>query len=281
MRKLSAAVLVLFVLLAASCVYTGRGDVSLIQRMGEAGTVVVTADALSLMDSGLAAYVPSALAEHAGRADRVSLSLDADGSVSGLVHGALSSTEVGTVLAWDPSFRRVKDSAPRYYRNAERGIEAGVPEEGILLFTNASYEAELERLEHGKKYIPDDCFALMEASLGGLYAKGPLSLPLSDDIPPETARKVRSLLLLVNEGDGDLLVSGVAEMDSEESARALCIVLRNLLVQEVRRNGERLDVKALSGIFTYEGSSLRIDGYEAGYDEVGSMLTKELRYAAL
>ena len=281
MRKLAAAVLLISVLLAASCVYTGRGDVSLIQRMGEAGSVVVTADTRSLMDSGLAAYVPAALAEHAGRADRVSLSLDADGSVSGLVHGALSSTEVGTVLAWDPSFRRMKDEDPRYYRNAERGLEAGVPEEGILLFTTASYETELQRLEHGMKYIPDDCFALMEASLAGLYAEEPLALLLPDDIPSEMTAKVRRLLLLVNEGDGNLTVSGAAEMDSEESARALCIVLRNLLVQKVRRNGERLDVKALSGIFTYEGSSLRIDGYEAGYDEVGSMLTKELRYAAL
>ena len=94
MRKLAVAVLLISVLLVASCVYTGRGDVSLIQRMGEAGSVVVTADARSLMDSGLAAYVPAVLAEHAGRADRISLSLDAAGHTTGLVHGALSSTEV-------------------------------------------------------------------------------------------------------------------------------------------------------------------------------------------
>ena len=64
-------------------------------------------------------------------------------------------------------------------------------------------------------------------------------------------------------------------MDSEDSARTLCTLLRNLLVQEVRRSGERLDVRALSGIFTYEGSVLTISGYELSYDNVGTMLTKE------
>ena len=120
----------------------------------------------------------------------------------------------------------------------------------------------------------------MQSSLAGVYISEPDS-SFGLGIPDETLAKIRNVLLTIDENGEDFSLSGRIIMDSEDSARAMQLLLRNMLVQDIRRKGERLDVKALSGIFTYEGSSLRIDGYEAGYDEVGSMLTKELRYAAL
>ena len=71
-------------------------------------------------------------------------------------------------------------------------------------------------------------------------------------------------------------ISGEISMENEQSARTLCTFLRNLLIQEVRRNGEPLDVRALSGIFRYENSVLRISGYELPFDKMSTLLTKEI-----
>lgn len=270
----NTALALLAVLLLSSCVYTGRYDTSSLQRLGSAGDVVVSLDAARLRQSD-AAYLLDGFGEAAERVDRISLAAGEDG-ITGIANGLLSSTEVGTLLIWDPSFRRA-EGLPRHYVDKERGISAGVPEDGIVLFTTGNY-AEMQRsaFRSGPIYMPDWAYEAIVASLGGLYAQSPTSLPLPGlEIPDETLSRIEEAIILLSEGDGCFVLSGTVMMDSEQGARTLCTLLRNMLVQEIRRSGERLDVKALSGIFTYEGSIMRISGFELDYDKVSEMLPKE------
>ena len=269
----------LCLVMLVSCVYTGRSDMSAVQRMGGEGKAVVTIDTAALRESGAAALLPDN--ELAERVERLSaeISPSDDGwDITVLANGYLSSTEVGTFLIWDPSFVRA-DGSPRHYVSRSLGVSAGVPEDGMVLVTTADYSSAYRSLfRRSVKNIADSTFGAMESALASVWVDEPESLPpLGADIPEETVRKISSILLFINDGENDSFsLSGEIRMDGEESARTLCTLLRNLLVQEIRRSGERLDVKAISGIFTYEGSVLRISGCSLSYDTVGAMLTKEL-----
>lgn len=284
MRARLSAIIIALILLS-SCVYTWRGDISSLDRMGGPGKAVITLDAAALKKSGASALLPDN--ELVSRLDRVSVELtptsdeyplEFDGwEVTGTANGLLSSTEVGTLLIWDPQFVRA-DGSPRHYTSRSLGLSAGVPEDGIVLFTSDDYTAAHSRLFRGHDgFIPAETLSLMKTALASLYIDSPVTLPpLGFDIPKETIAKIENLLLLLGDGDDAFMLSGEIRMVDEDSARTLCTLLRNLLVQEIRRNGERLDVKALSGIFTYEGSLLRISGYRLSYDKVSQLLTKEL-----
>ncbi len=293
MRK-ALSVIALSILFLASCVYTGRGDISVIRRLGKPGDFVITVDVAALRSSDAASLIPDWMGEVAERTDRISVSLAPEGdgyplplgswSITGLAHGRLSSTEVGTFLIWDPGFVRKQDSDPRYYTSRSYSLDAGVPRDGIVLFTSSStYRAAYNDIfVTGDDFIPEDCLRAMEGALAALYVEEPETLfPVGFDVPAELVRKVGRVLLLISDAHGAFRLDGEIIMDSEDSARTLCTLLRNMLVQSIRRSGERLDVRAISGIFTYEGKTLRISGCTLGYDAVGSLLTKENMNAAL
>ena len=115
----------------------------------------------------------------------------------------------------------------------------------------------------------------MMDALIGVYVSEPSSLSSFDTgIPAESFQKMESVLLLISEGEENAILDGRIIMSDEESARALQMILRNMLVQEIRRKGERLDVKAISDIFTYEGSVLRISGYSLKRDVLESFISR-------
>ena len=275
--------LVLSVFLLVSCVYTEREDITALSRMGGEGKAVITIDVSAMKESGFSALLPEN--ELFSRLDRVSLELAptgvgyplplSDWDVTGTANGLLSSTEVGTLLIWNPDFIRAKDG-PRHYVNKESGISAGIPEDGIVLFTTSDYSDAYSALFKDPVRMDEAIYTAMTDSLAAIYMDKPETLPpLGFDIPKETVAKIESILLLLGEGDGCFNLYGEIGMDTEGSARTLCTFLRNLLIQEVRRSGERLDVKALSNIFTYEESSVIISGYKLSYDNVSALLTKE------
>ena len=272
--------ILLALILLVSCVYTAREDISALSHMGGEGKAVITVDV-----KAAAELLPEN--ELIERVDRISIELTpsssiyplplSDWRITGTANGLLSSTEVGTLMIWDSGFIRARESNPRYYYNKKLGVSAGIPADGIVLFTSEDYQEECGRLFSGAGKVLDDRYlSLLESSLAGVYMDSPETLPpLPFDIPAETVGKIESILLLLNKGDDNLILSGEIEMDSESSAKTLCTFLRNLLIQEVRRSGGKLDVRALSGIFTYEGALLKISGYDLSYDIVSSMLTKE------
>lgn len=252
--------------------------------MGGPGKAVITLSVSGLKKSGAAYLIPSD--EISARIDRLSFELAPSSSdyplplsewdITGTANGLVSSTEVGTLLIWDPGFTRSSGSM-KYYTNKSIGMSAGVPMDGIVLFTSGEYqEAYSSLFEKKERFIPEEKLMMMKNALASLYLSSPKTLPpLGFDIPRETVDKIASIFLVADDGDGCFLISGEIEMINEDSARTLCTLFRNLLVQAIRKSGERLDVKALSGIFTYDGSVLRISDYKLSYSDVGNLLTKE------
>ncbi|MBO8435993.1 MAG: hypothetical protein IAA97_03335 [Spirochaetes bacterium] len=275
--KRAVLILLASVIFLVSCVYTERFDTERGRYLGESGDVLITVDVDALKKSGESALL--AQNELVDRVDRVSLALSSEDdrvSVSGIANGLLSSTEVGTALIWDPSFIRASD-VPKFYENKRNSLKAGVVEDGIMLFTTGDYEAEYGKLKKRESaYVPEMIWNAMSSSLAALYVESPESISIPElDIPEETISKIEEAVLMLNDTGSALSLSGTVLMDDESSARTLCTLLRNLMVQRIRREGGKLDIRALSGIFTYEDSEVRISGYTLSYDEVGSMLTKE------
>ena len=282
--KRKALILLAGIVLFVSCVYTERFDTERARYLGESGDIVVTLNVAEAEECGAAALLPQS--DIVKRVDRISLSLKSSGEgafgITGIANGLLSSTEVGTVLIWDPGFVRAGES-PRYYENRKMALKTGSLSDGIVLFTTENYKAEYDRLKgSGNAYIPFHLWNAMESSLAALYVANPENIMVPGvDIPQETLQKIKSVLLFLDDADSSFSLSGEIQMHDEDGARTLCTLLRNLLVQKIRREGGKLDVRALSGIFTYDGSLLRISGYSVSYDEVRMLLTKEFENASI
>ena len=261
-RKL--AVILIVTVLLSSCVYTWRDDTSALMHMGKEGSAVITLNTALLRTTDAASILPSG--ETMERIDFIALELTpgndayplalSDWDVTGTVNGRLSSTEVGTLLIWDSGFVRGRNAGQKHYVNKTLGVSAGVPKDGIILFTTSDYDSAYTSLyDSSEIMIEEETAFKMENSYAALYMNSPLTLPsLGFDLPKETLDKMNRIILYVT----------------------LCTFLRNLLIQEVRRNGEPLDVRALSGIFRYENSVLRISGYELPFDKMSTLLTKEI-----
>ena len=283
-RKL--AVILIVTVLLSSCVYTWRDDTSALMHMGKEGSAVITLNTALLRTTDAASILPSG--ETMERIDFIALELTpgndayplalSDWDVTGTVNGRLSSTEVGTLLIWDSGFVRGRNADQKHYVNKTLGVSAGVPKDGIILFTTSDYDSAYTSLyDSSEIMIEEETSFKMENSYASLYMNSPLTLPsLGFDLPKETLDKMNRIILYVEDVDeSGFSISGEISMENEQSARTLCTFLRNLLIQEVRRSGGKLDVRALSGIFTYEGALLKISGYDLSYDIVSSMLTKE------
>ena len=284
-RKL--AVILIVTVLLSSCVYTWRDDTSALKHMGKEGSAVITLNTALLRTTDASSILPSG--ETMERIDFIALELTpgndayplalSDWDVTGTVNGRLSSTEVGTLLIWDSGFVRGRNAGQKHYVNKTLGVSAGVPKDGIILFTTSDYDSAYTSLyDSSEIMIEEETAFKMENSYAALYMNSPLTLPsLGFDLPKETLDKMNRIILYVEDVDeSGFSISGEISMENEQSARTLCTFLRNLLIQEVRRNGEPLDVRALSGIFRYENSVLRISGYELPFDKMSTLLTKEI-----
>lgn len=262
----------LLVFILSSCVYFDAGREDILQRLGNDGDTVVYVDTSGLRSSSLAPILPEG--DIYDRVTKLSVVISA-GEFSAVAQGKLSSTEVGTALIWSPQFVR-RSEEPRYYHSKDMGLSAGSIGEGLMLITSGDYEAEYASIFSGRMGVvaPSDAALMMDALIG-VYVSEPSSLSSFDTgIPAESFQKMESVLLLISEGEENAILDGRIIMSDEESARALQIILRNMLVQEIRRKGERLDVKAISDIFTYEGSVLRISGYSLKRDVLESFISR-------
>ena len=273
-------------ILLVSCIYTGAGRTDLVRKMGSAGDAVITADIRRLRESSLKGLLPEGYEEVLERTDRIAIALSPNGDgyplpaaewdVEGIAFGRLSATEVGTLLRWLPDY--VHSRTGEYYRATDGSGEIGIPEDGIVLFSSSSYGKAYESIfVDSREHIPASASDAMESALIGIWIDDPETFfPLGFDLPYETVEKIERAVLLADAGeDGGIILSGDIAMDSEDSARTMQIFLRNLLVQEIRRTGGHLDVKALSGIFTYEGAAVHIDGYMISNDKVRALLSEE------
>ncbi len=137
------------------------------------------------------------------------------------------------------------------------------PQNGVLLFSDGDYPSFYKRAYSEREMrIDDETAALMASAALSVYIFEPGSLrELGFEIPDTVTAEMTRTCLLINRRDGELMLSGWIETTSEGTARALNTLLRNQIIQEKRRAGEKLDYPSLSTIFVVDGSSVKITDY--------------------
>ena len=277
MKKIAFVLLVIIVMLVGtSCVHHYPYEPEYwFQALGEDGEYVLTADVKRLQNSeGKEIVDPSILSNPiASKASRISLSLIAEDKdedtyplplssfvVSGAIEGKYSPFIINNSLKFSGA-RKVKENGLTRYKSGAMSIYA--PMKNLILFSEGDYDYLYERtIENRWKYIDDETASAMASSLFSLYVFSPETLvDIGFEIPQTVLSEMTRTCILFDEKDGVLVMSGRIETTGDGTARALSTLFKNQIVQEKRRNGEKLDTKALSGMFTTKERIVIIDGY--------------------
>ena len=180
--------------------------------------------------------------------------------VSGAIEGKYSPFIINNSLKFSGSVK-VKENGITRYKSGAMSIYA--PMKNLILFSEGDYDYLYERtIENRWKYIDDETASAMASSLFSLYVFSPETLvDIGFEIPQTVLSEMTRTCILFDEKDGVLVMSGRIETTGDGTARALSTLFKNQIVQEKRRNGEKLDTKALSGMFTTKERIVIIDGY--------------------
>ena len=277
MKKIAFVLLVIIVMLVGtSCVHHYPYEPEYwFQALGEDGEYVLTADVTRLQNGeGKEIVDPSILSNPvASKASRISLSLIAEDPdedtyplplssfvVSGAIEGKYSPFIINNSLKFSGSVK-VKENGITRYKSGAMSIYA--PMKNLILFSEGDYDYLYERtIENRWKYIDDETASAMASSLFSVYVFSPETLvDIGFEIPQTVLSEMTRTCILFDEKDGVLVMSGRIETTGDGTARALSTLFKNQIVQEKRRNGEKLDTKALSGMFTTKERIVIIDGY--------------------
>ena len=277
MKKIAFVLLVIIVMLVGtSCVHHYPYEPEYwFQALGEDGEYVLTADVTRLQNGeGKEIVDPSILSNPvASKASRISLSLIAEDPdedtyplplssfvVSGAIEGKYSPFIINNSLKFSGSVK-VKENGITRYKSGAMSIYA--PMKHLILFSEGDYDYLYERtIENRWKYIDDETASAMASSLFSVYVFSPETLvDIGFEIPQTVLSEMTRTCILFDEKDGVLVMSGRIETTGDGTARALSTLFKNQIVQEKRRNGEKLDTKALSGMFTTKERIVIIDGY--------------------
>ena len=277
MKKIAFVLLVIIVMLVGtSCVHHYPYEPEYwFQALGEDGEYVLTADVTRLQNGeGKEIVDPSILSNPvASKASRISLSLIAEDPdedtyplplssfvVSGAIEGKYSPFIINNSLKFSGSVK-VKENGITRYKSGAMSIYA--PMKNLILFSEGDYDYLYERtIENRWKYIDDETASAMASSLFSVYVFSPETLvDIGFEIPQTVLSEMTRTCILFDEKDGVLVMSGRIETTGDGTARALSTLFKNQIVQEKRRNGEKLDTKALSGMFTTKERIVIINGY--------------------
>ena len=282
MKKIAFVLLVIIVMLVGtSCVHHYPYEPEYwFQALGEDGEYVLTADVTRLQNGeGKEIVDPSILSNPvASKASRISLSLIAEDPdedtyplplssfvVSGAIEGKYSPFIINNSLKFSGSVK-VKENGITRYNSGAMSIYA--PMKNLILFSEGDYDYLYERtIENRWKYIDDETASAMASSLFSVYVFSPETLvDIGFEIPQTVLSEMTRTCILFDEKDGVLVMSGRIETTGDGTARALSTLFKNQIVQEKRRNGEKLDTKALAGMFTTKERIVIIDGYPLSGD---------------
>ena len=277
MKKIAFVLLVIIVMLVGtSCVHHYPYEPEYwFQALGEDGEYVLTADVTRLQNGeGKEIVDPSILSNPvASKASRISLSLIAEDPdedtyplplssfvVSGAIEGKYSPFIINNSLKFSGSVK-VKENGVVRYTSGSMSVYA--PMKNLILFTEGDYDYLYERtIEEREKLIDDETASAMASSLFSVYVFSPETLvDIGFEIPQTVLSEMTRTCLLFDEKDGVMVMSGRIQTTGDGTARALSTLFKNQIVQEKRRNGEKLDTKALAGMFTTNESVVYIDGY--------------------
>ena len=282
MKKIAFVLLVIIVMLVGtSCVHHYPYEPEYwFQALGEDGEYVLTADVTRLQNGeGKEIVDPSILSNPvASKASRISLSLIAEDPdedtyplplssfvVSGAIEGKYSPFIINNSLKFSGSVK-VKENGITRYKSGATSIYA--PMKNLILFSEGHYDYLYERtIENRWKYIDDETASAMASSLFSVYVFSPETLvDIGFEIPQTVLSEMTRTCILFDEKEGVLVMSGRIETTGDGTARALSTLFKNQIVQEKRRNGEKLDTKALAGMFTTKERIVIIDGYPLSGD---------------
>ena len=270
MRKIF--LILLSVILLSSCVYRSPfEDGAVFASMGGEEDLVITIDMARAKESSISELLPSSVITE--RSDRLSVSVSSS-SFYGAAEGNFGYASVNAFFDWVPDWRRSEGDL-RYYTSRSSGLEAAVPESGVLLFTSSSYPDVYDALiERRIAVIDRETEALMNSSLAAMYTRNAALLSdLGLGITENVADNIEEVVFLFEDGAGSLSLSGWLDMDSPSSARTLVTVLRNELIQGIRERGERPDFQALSKLYYQEGDKVMLSSVTVSAGQVESMLS--------
>lgn len=273
MRRYVFPILVSIILLS-SCVHkTPFGEEYYFQAMGESSEIVVTADVEKLRDTSLDVIPDSGIGKTLfDRADRVSIAMDpktldkypleiSDYSLYGGFEGNYGSFVINTALSWSKEFHKEKTDGVKYYTNGS--ISVAVPKSGILLFSFDSYKDAYDKtILNRAKLIEDEIAKEMAASTASLFVRTPQTLlDLGFELPDSALKQIFTSYFMLDEVDGEIVMNGKLLMYDKSGARTMNTILRNQLLQSIKRSGEKVDLKAISNYFIYEENVVSINSF--------------------
>ena len=277
MKKIAFVLLVIVLMLVGtSCVHHYPYEPEYwFQALGDDGEYVLTADVSRLQNGeGKEIVDPSILSNPvSSKASRISLSLVAEEApdevyplpvssfvVSGAIEGKYSPFIINNSLKFSGS-TKVKENGLTRYKSGAMSVYA--PMKNLILFTEGDYEYLYNKtIDEREKLIDDETASAMASSLFSVYVFSPETLvDIGFEIPQTVLSEMTRTCILFDEKEGVLVMSGRIETTGDGTARALSTLFKNQIVQEKRRNGEKLDTKALSGMFTTKESVVIIDDY--------------------
>ncbi len=272
MKKLT---FVLFILLSfTSCVHKSPFiEEYYFQSMGDESEIVITADVNKMNESENFHLSDSSLSkEISKRAERLSVALEpktlekypleiSDYTIYGAAEGNFGSFVVGTALSWNKTFKKEKDNGLKYYTNGSMSL--GIPKNGIVLFSTGDYaEAERKTISERVIKIPYDTARYMASSTLAIFINKPETLlDIGFDFPQTTLNQIKECVLVIDEKDDLPAMSGVLTMWDEGGAKTMTTLLKNQLIQSIRRSGEKVDVKAIAHYFNADSDKVIIDRF--------------------
>lgn len=268
-------VLLSLALVLSSCVHhTPFEEEYYFQALGESSELVVTADVKKVENSSLQEVLPTdGLGKTiVDRADRLNVALTpkvldkypleiSDYSLSGAVEGNFGSFTVNTALSWSKPFHKEKEDGVKYYTDGN--LSAAVPKSGILLFTDSDYvDFYKKTFSERVKLIEDEIAIKMADSTAALFVRTPQTLlDLGFELPDTALKQIYTSYFMIDEIDGQLLLNGYMIMYDKSGARTMNTILRNQIIQSIKRSGQKVDIKAIGGFFEYEENIVTISSF--------------------
>ena len=232
--------------------------------MGEDSEIVVTVDTQKAREvrPSILGVNDSLLNSILEKSSRISVSLSKDEyleddpypadiasmDISGAIEGDYSKFMINTGLGFSKEFSKVKEDGVKFYWNEGRTIELDSPTNGVILFSNDSY-AELydNTIKNRVIKISDEKAKLLGESVMGLYVRSPQTMiSLGFDLPYSVIIQMSYAVIYVIENEGVFYLYADITMKSPSLPKTLNTLLRNQVVAELKRLGEKPDFKALA-----------------------------------
>lgn len=264
MKKRILLYCVSVLLILTSCTHTHEfKDGYYFQAMGEDSEIIVTVDTQKAREvrPTLLGVNDSLLSSILDKSSRISVSLSKDEyieddpypadiasmNISGAIEGDYSKFIINTGLGFSKDFSKVKEDGVKYYTNSENSIELGSPTSGVILFSNDSYKELYDTtIKNRVIKISDEKAALIGESVMGLYVRSPQTMiALGFEIPLSVIVQMSDAVIYVVEKDSVFYLYADITMKSSSLAKTLNTLLRNQVVAEIKRQGEKPDFKVL------------------------------------